>query len=199
VSHRPEVLASRPSPLFLSYTSLGRQAEIGTGVSRAEPTGSAKPDTTSTRLSSHHSLRLTRRVLVGHFSTNSSTYFCNEQLTNSRGSFLYDAEIVAGSPLKFEKHLQEFFLREQTPCKNDDHSSQCKTASSSTREHSMGAVRHRNPKKGSSIRAAAYVRISAQEPLSSPSKQKAAIHRYAKTQKLHIALVYSDQHRAKHS
>lgn len=63
----------------------------------------------------------------------------------------------------------------------------------------MGAVRDRNPKKGSSSRAAAYVRISAVEPLSSASKQKAAIHSYAKTQKLHITLVCSDQHRAKHS
>jgi hypothetical protein len=64
----------------------------------------------------------------------------------------------------------------------------------------MGAVRDRNPKKGrSSIRATAYVRISAEDPLSPASKQKSAIHRYTKTQKLHIALVCSDERRAKHS
>ena len=61
----------------------------------------------------------------------------------------------------------------------------------------MGAVRDRKPeKRRSSIRATAYVRISAEEPLNSASKQKAAIHRYAKTQKLDITLVCSDQHRA---
>jgi hypothetical protein len=63
----------------------------------------------------------------------------------------------------------------------------------------MGAVRDRNPEeRRSSIRAMAYVRISAEEPLNSASKQKAAIHRYAKTQKLHIALICSNQRRAKH-
>jgi hypothetical protein len=63
----------------------------------------------------------------------------------------------------------------------------------------MGAVPDRNPEKGrGSSRATAYVRISVEEPLSSARKQKAAIHRYAKTQKLHIALVCSDQHRARH-
>jgi hypothetical protein len=63
----------------------------------------------------------------------------------------------------------------------------------------MGAVRDRNPeKRRGSIRATAYVRISAEQPLSSAREQTAAIHRYAKTQKLHIALVCSDQHRAKH-
>jgi hypothetical protein len=62
----------------------------------------------------------------------------------------------------------------------------------------MGAVRDRNPEKGrTSIRATAFVRSSAEEPLNSASKQKAAIHRYAKTQKLHVALVCSDQRRAK--
>jgi DNA invertase Pin-like site-specific DNA recombinase len=59
----------------------------------------------------------------------------------------------------------------------------------------MGAVRDRNPKE---CRATAYVRISAEEPLSSASKQKNAIHLYAKTQKLHIALVCSDPRRTKH-
>ena len=64
----------------------------------------------------------------------------------------------------------------------------------------MGAVRDRNPeKRRGSILAIAYVRISAEETPNSASNQKAAIHRYAKTQKLHIALVCSDQPRAKHS
>ena len=44
----------------------------------------------------------------------------------------------------------------------------------------------------------AYVRTSVEAPLNSASKQKADIHRYAKTQKLNIALICSDQHRAKH-
>jgi hypothetical protein len=63
----------------------------------------------------------------------------------------------------------------------------------------MGAVRDRKPEKErSSVRAMAYVRISAEEPLNSASKQKFAIRRYAKTQNLHIELICSDQHRAKH-
>jgi hypothetical protein len=63
----------------------------------------------------------------------------------------------------------------------------------------MGAVRNRNPqRKRSSNRAMAYVRTSVEAPLNSASKQKADIHRYAKTQKLNIALICSDQHRAKH-
>jgi hypothetical protein len=57
-------------------------------------------------------------VCGAFFDRSESTYFCNEQLTNSNRSFLYDAEIVAGSPLKFEKHPQESFFREQTLCKN---------------------------------------------------------------------------------
>jgi hypothetical protein len=73
------------------------------------------------------------------------------------------------------------------------------TASNRNQEDKMGVVRDRNPKKRRGfIRVTAYVRISAAEPLSSASKQKAAIHRYAKTQKLHVALIYSDQNRAKH-
>jgi hypothetical protein len=64
----------------------------------------------------------------------------------------------------------------------------------------MGAARERNPEKGqSSVRATAYVRVSAEEPLNSANKQKAAIRCYAKTQKLHIALICSDQLRGKHS
>jgi hypothetical protein len=67
------------------------------------------------------------------------------------------------------------------------------TASRRNREHKMGAVRVRNPeKRRKSIRATAYVRISPEEPLNSANKQKAAIHRCAKTQELHIALVCSD-------
>jgi hypothetical protein len=63
----------------------------------------------------------------------------------------------------------------------------------------MGAVRDRNPqKRQSSICATAYLRMSAEDPLKSASKQKAAIHRYAKTQKLHISLIFSDQHRTEH-
>jgi hypothetical protein len=54
----------------------------------------------------------------------------------------------------------------------------------------MGAARERNSEKGP---ATAYVRISAEEPLNSASKQKAAVRRYAKTQKLNIALIRSDQ------
>jgi hypothetical protein len=118
---------------------------------------------------------------------------------------LYDAEIVAGSPLKFEKHPQEFFFREQTLCENESQPnghfqkgpSSLRTPSSRYREHSMGVVRDRDPeKRRSSIRATAYIRISAEEPLNSVNNQKAAIHRYAKTRKLHIALICSDQHRA---
>jgi hypothetical protein len=64
----------------------------------------------------------------------------------------------------------------------------------------MGAVRDRKPeKRRSSVRAMAYVRISPGKPLNSAGRQKAAIHLYATTQKLHIALVCSDQRRAKHS
>jgi hypothetical protein len=33
--------------------------------------------------------------------------FCNKKLTNLSRKFLYDAEIVAGSPLKFEKYPQD--------------------------------------------------------------------------------------------
>jgi hypothetical protein len=63
----------------------------------------------------------------------------------------------------------------------------------------MGVVRDRDPeKRRSSIRATAYIRTSAEEPLNSVNNQKAAIHRHAKTQKLNIALICSDQHRAKH-
>jgi hypothetical protein len=62
----------------------------------------------------------------------------------------------------------------------------------------MGAVRDRNPEKGqSSTRATAYLFISAEEPLESASKQKTAIHPYAKTQKLHTSLIFSDRHRTK--
>jgi hypothetical protein len=58
----------------------------------------------------------------------------------------------------------------------------------------MGAVREHNPAKGQgSVRATAYVRLSAEEPLNSASKQKAAIRHYATTQKLHIALICSDR------
>ena len=54
----------------------------------------------------------------------------------------------------------------------------------------MVAVRERNPEKlGRSVRAAGYVRISAEKPLNSAHNQKAAIRRYAKTQNLHIALI----------
>jgi hypothetical protein len=65
----------------------------------------------------------------------------------------------------------------------------------------MGAARElRNPEKGrSSVRVTAYVRIAAEERLNSASKQKAAIRRYAKTQKLHVALIYSDQRPVKGS
>jgi len=35
-------------------------------------------------------------------------FFCNEKLTKPGRSFLYDAEIVAGSPEKFENQPQEF-------------------------------------------------------------------------------------------
>jgi hypothetical protein len=129
VSHRPEILASRPSPLFLSLRLLRKASSdwhrrFKSGRGQPAP---ANSDTTSIRLSPHHSLRLTRRVLsLWVIFDQFEHIFCNEQLTNSSGSFLYDAEIVAGSPLKFEKHPQEFFFREQTPCKSDDHSSQCK-------------------------------------------------------------------------
>jgi hypothetical protein len=61
----------------------------------------------------------------------------------------------------------------------------------------MGAVRDRNPEEGqSSIRATAYLRIATADSLKSASKQKAAIHRYAKTRKLQLSLIFSDQHRA---
>jgi len=64
----------------------------------------------------------------------------------------------------------------------------------------MGTARERNPDEGrGSVRATAYIRISAEEPLNSANKQKAAIRRYAKTQKLHIALIRSDQLRGKNS
>ena len=64
----------------------------------------------------------------------------------------------------------------------------------------MRTARERNPEKERiSVRATAYVRISAEEPLNSANKQKAAIGRCAKTQKLHIALICSDQLRGKHS
>ncbi len=64
----------------------------------------------------------------------------------------------------------------------------------------MVAVRDRNPEKlRRSVRAMAYVRISAGEPLNSANNQKAAIRRCAKTQKLHIALICSDQRRVKGS
>lgn len=64
----------------------------------------------------------------------------------------------------------------------------------------MGAVRDRKPeKRRSSVRAMAYVRISAEDPLNSASKQRAAVRRYAKTRKLHIALICSDQRQATHS
>ena len=55
----------------------------------------------------------------GTFSTNSSRCFFNEKLTKSSRRFLYDAEIVAGSPLRFEKYPQDFFFRELAPCKNE--------------------------------------------------------------------------------
>jgi len=45
--------------------------------------------------------------------------FCNEKLTKLGRSFLYDAEIVAGSPENFEKEPQEFPYREQAPCKSE--------------------------------------------------------------------------------
>jgi hypothetical protein len=32
---------------------------------------------------------------------------------------LYDPEIIAASPQKFEKHPQEFSFREKAPCKNE--------------------------------------------------------------------------------
>ena len=60
----------------------------------------------------------------------------------------------------------------------------------------MGAVRESKSEKR---RATAYIRISAEEPLNSAGKQEAAIRRYAKTQKLNIALIRSDQLRGKHS
>jgi len=64
----------------------------------------------------------------------------------------------------------------------------------------MAAVRERNPQYGRrSVRAAAYVRISAEEPVNSTNKQNAAIRRYAKTEKLHIAFTCSDHRRRKHS
>ena len=64
----------------------------------------------------------------------------------------------------------------------------------------MVAVRERNPEKQrTSVRGTGYVRISAEEPLNSANSQKAAIRRYAKTQKLHIALICSDQRRVKGS
>jgi hypothetical protein len=47
------------------------------------------------------------------------TLFCNKNLTEPNRRFLYDAEIVAGSPHRFEKHPQEFPIREQVPCKNE--------------------------------------------------------------------------------
>lgn len=64
----------------------------------------------------------------------------------------------------------------------------------------MGAVRSRKPENGRSpVRAAAYVRISAEEPTNSADRQKTAIRLYARTQKLRFALVYSDQNRVKHN
>jgi len=50
------------------------------------------------------------------------TFFCNKKLTNLDRRVLYDAEIVAGSPLKFEKYPQEIFFREKAPCKNEPRS-----------------------------------------------------------------------------
>jgi hypothetical protein len=64
----------------------------------------------------------------------------------------------------------------------------------------MGAVLKRNREKGrSSVGATAYVRTLAGEPQNSANNQKAAIRRYAKTQKLQIALTCSDQRRVKTS
>ena len=64
----------------------------------------------------------------------------------------------------------------------------------------MGAVRRRKAENGRNpIRAAAYVRISAEEPLNSADRQKAAIRRYAEMQNLHIAFTCSKHRRGKHS
>jgi hypothetical protein len=64
----------------------------------------------------------------------------------------------------------------------------------------MVAVRERNPEKlRRSVRATGYVRISDEKPLNSANDQEAAIRRYAKTQKLHIAVICSDQRRVKGS
>ncbi len=58
----------------------------------------------------------------------------------------------------------------------------------------MGAVRERIPEKGTElIRAKGYVRLSTEHHPSSINRQKSAIRRYAKTGKLHIALICSDQ------
>ena len=68
------------------------------------------------------------------------------------------------------------------------------------REHEMVSVRERNPETlRRSVRATGYVRISAEKPLNSGNNQKAASRRYAKTQKLHVALICSDQRRVKGS
>jgi hypothetical protein len=42
-----------------------------------------------------------------------NTFFSSREINKAEQKFLYDAEIVAGSPHEFEKHPQELFLREQ--------------------------------------------------------------------------------------
>lgn len=64
----------------------------------------------------------------------------------------------------------------------------------------MGAVRSRKPEIGRSpVRAATYIRISAEEPTNSADRQKAAICLYAKAQELRIVLVCSDQNQVEHN
>lgn len=58
----------------------------------------------------------------------------------------------------------------------------------------MGAVRARIPEKETApVRAAGYVRISAQQHLHSASQQKDAIRRYAQNHNLYISLIRSEQ------
>lgn len=48
------------------------------------------------------------------------------------------------------------------------------------------------------LRAAGYVRLSAEHCRHSQENQRSAIHYYAETWKLHIAIIFSEQSEVKH-